>query len=749
MATTCAAASLPATVPTWSSLASIPIGAIAAFLGSFGGVIIALRVDRQSKSEDNESRDLPRAISGTITSRADSSTQPTPEACPESEPSSSNSGEATNDISDAGGLPAAFVCCITSELFLNPVVASDGHSYERAAIEKWFERHDTSPRTGERLVSKDIIPNHNLRSQVLEYRRAEGLPDPPPWVPPEPTEAPAPTAAAPAEPAPAAAPSPSSPAGTASGPAGAAATPRQFRINIPQAEATALLASIRQVLDRSPALQAELGLAQAGAPSSPSENEQAAARILADPRLLSLVARHAAGTSGLEPLAPRLTRAAHTISQLLATEMQARRVAQNQAPGSQPIRPAPPAFVAAAGAAATSASTAGGGNGGGSGIGLAPPDDPPLFRAARAGDCGAVQRELLALQRTQPHLFASPTPRPPSGNNSSTTPQHWATADRPRDRLGESVLGIACQHGHLDLVRMLTSPAFGANPALPSLRDGTTPLHHAARTANAGVLQCLLDALQAPPREGNTDTSANALASALKARNHAGETPLHVAAGGRIGGFGLGNPSNSNNSPVEDASAAAAACAALLAAGADVSAVTEIGCTALHLAALVPGRSGVAELLLREGALPEAQEFVKHSTPVHHAAQSGDPLMLHAILGHVHRDAAKIAREGRASSGGGDNDDEDAVEGAGRAAACALANQAGKRGLVPLHCAAASGSALAVRALVSDYGARLDARGELDGASPLTVWQCLWSTPHFFNSLRARLASFFFLFFFS
>jgi hypothetical protein len=44
---------------------------------------------------------------------------------------------------------------------------------------------------------------------------------------------------------------------------------------------------------------------------------------------------------------------------------------------------------------------------------------------------------------------------------------------------------------------------------------------------------------------------------------------------------------------------------------------------------------------------------------------------------------------------------------------------------VPLHCAAASGSALAVRALVSDYGARLDARGELDGASPLTVWNIL------------------------
>jgi len=729
MATTCAAASLPFVIPTWLSLVSIVIVASTAFLGAFGGVRLALRADRQSKSENNEStRDFQHGNSEGALSRVDSSqssTQPAPEVSLESAQPRVHNEETTTDVGDAGGLPTAFVCCITSELFLNPVVASDGHSYERAAIEKWFERHNTSPSTGERLHSKEVIPNHNLRSQVLEYRRAEGLPDPPPWVPTEPTEAPAATtAAADAESSSPTTASTSGPTANVAGAAGAGgATPRQFRINIPQAEATALLASIRQVLDRSPALLAEMGLAQVGATNFPSENEQAAARILADPRLLSLVARHAAGTSGLEPLAPRLTRAAHSISQLLANEMQAQRVAQHQAPASQPIRPVPQG-LAAANAAPTSAAMASGGSGASGG--LVPPDDPPLHRAARAGDCGAVQRELLALQRTQPHLFASPTPRsgPGSGNGSSPSQQqHWATADRPRDRFGESLLAVACQHGHLDLVRMLTSPAFGANPALPSLRGGTTPLHHAARTAHSGILQCLLDALKALSSEGHGNTSTTALASALKARNHAGETPLHAAAGRRIGTFGLGGASN--NSPAEDSSAAVAACTALLAAGADVSAVTENGCSALHLAALVPGRSGVAELLLREGALPDAQEFVKHSTPVHHAAQSGDPLMLHAILGHVQRDATKRASEARASSSGGGDEDSDAVEAAGRAASSVLANQAGKRGLVPLHCAAASGSALAVRALVSDYGARLDARGELDGASPLTVWNIL------------------------
>jgi hypothetical protein len=38
----------------------------------------------------------------------------------------------TVDESENASLPAAFVCCITSELFVDPVIASDGHSYENA-----------------------------------------------------------------------------------------------------------------------------------------------------------------------------------------------------------------------------------------------------------------------------------------------------------------------------------------------------------------------------------------------------------------------------------------------------------------------------------------------------------------------------------------------------------------------------------------------------------------------------------------
>ncbi|MCC2667386.1 MAG: hypothetical protein K0S63_1302, partial [Gammaproteobacteria bacterium] len=35
-------------------------------------------------------------------------------------------------------VPDAFECPITAEIMLDPLMASDGHSYERIAIEKWL-----------------------------------------------------------------------------------------------------------------------------------------------------------------------------------------------------------------------------------------------------------------------------------------------------------------------------------------------------------------------------------------------------------------------------------------------------------------------------------------------------------------------------------------------------------------------------------------------------------------------------------
>ena len=45
--------------------------------------------------------------------------------------------------------PRDFECSITAERMKDPVIAADGFSYERVAIEKWFSNKATSPKTGE------------------------------------------------------------------------------------------------------------------------------------------------------------------------------------------------------------------------------------------------------------------------------------------------------------------------------------------------------------------------------------------------------------------------------------------------------------------------------------------------------------------------------------------------------------------------------------------------------------------------
>lgn len=70
---------------------------------------------------------------------------------------------------DIDTVPNEFVCPITTEIIMDPVVAVDGHTYEREAIEKWFQGRDTSPKTNEKLPSKILIPNRAIRSQIIDF----------------------------------------------------------------------------------------------------------------------------------------------------------------------------------------------------------------------------------------------------------------------------------------------------------------------------------------------------------------------------------------------------------------------------------------------------------------------------------------------------------------------------------------------------------------------------------------------------
>ena len=64
--------------------------------------------------------------------------------------------------------PIAMVCPITLEVFRDPVVAADGHSYERAALQRWLGTRVTSPVTGAPLATCSTMPNHSLRAAIDE-----------------------------------------------------------------------------------------------------------------------------------------------------------------------------------------------------------------------------------------------------------------------------------------------------------------------------------------------------------------------------------------------------------------------------------------------------------------------------------------------------------------------------------------------------------------------------------------------------
>ncbi|KAH0451400.1 hypothetical protein IEQ34_018699 [Dendrobium chrysotoxum] len=66
--------------------------------------------------------------------------------------------------------PSHFICPILQEVMNDPYVASDGYTYDRKAIETWLNMNDKSPMTNLPLPSVNLIPNHSLRSAILEWK---------------------------------------------------------------------------------------------------------------------------------------------------------------------------------------------------------------------------------------------------------------------------------------------------------------------------------------------------------------------------------------------------------------------------------------------------------------------------------------------------------------------------------------------------------------------------------------------------
>lgn len=67
-------------------------------------------------------------------------------------------------------IPLEFLCPITHDVMLNPVICEDGFTYERKAITEWFlSGKYTSPMTNQTLTSTECKCNKELRNRIHEF----------------------------------------------------------------------------------------------------------------------------------------------------------------------------------------------------------------------------------------------------------------------------------------------------------------------------------------------------------------------------------------------------------------------------------------------------------------------------------------------------------------------------------------------------------------------------------------------------
>jgi hypothetical protein len=74
--------------------------------------------------------------------------------------------EATNDIE----APDHFICPLTLEVMVHPLMTRLGHSFERSAILAWLKRNDINPLTREPLGLRDLVINRGLQAEIRRWK---------------------------------------------------------------------------------------------------------------------------------------------------------------------------------------------------------------------------------------------------------------------------------------------------------------------------------------------------------------------------------------------------------------------------------------------------------------------------------------------------------------------------------------------------------------------------------------------------
>ncbi|BFZ22696.1 hypothetical protein BsWGS_25735 [Bradybaena similaris] len=70
---------------------------------------------------------------------------------------------------EQNSIPDEFLCPITHELMRDPVIASDGYTYDRQAIVSWITKEHRSPMTNVLLTSTEVTPNRTLKMMMQKF----------------------------------------------------------------------------------------------------------------------------------------------------------------------------------------------------------------------------------------------------------------------------------------------------------------------------------------------------------------------------------------------------------------------------------------------------------------------------------------------------------------------------------------------------------------------------------------------------
>ena len=68
-----------------------------------------------------------------------------------------------------------YICPIIRSIMTDPVIAPDGHTYERCAIEAWLRINPISPLTREKMYIHQLVPNVSLKNIIDEYIKINNI----------------------------------------------------------------------------------------------------------------------------------------------------------------------------------------------------------------------------------------------------------------------------------------------------------------------------------------------------------------------------------------------------------------------------------------------------------------------------------------------------------------------------------------------------------------------------------------------